>query len=898
MSREDEEKTGFMTLFGNFCFVGMPFGLKNAGATYQRMIDTVFSRQIGRNIEAYVDDLIVKTKAGNSHLEDLRETFEALREHNLRLNPLKCVFGAEAGKFLGFMITKRGIEVDPKQITAVQQLRAPRSALEIQSLNGKIAALGRFIPRSADKCAPFFKTLKSGTKFAWTKECEAAFQEMKAYLVSPPVLTAPKLNEKLFLYLAVSTRAVSAVLISRRNDKTEQPVYYTSRTLVSAETRYSPIEKAALALVSASQKLRPYFQAHQITVLTNLPLKKILTSMEVSGRMVKWAVELSEYDIQYAPRPAIKAQILAYFIAEGVTLETTPEGVWEVYVDGAANKHGAGAGVVVRTPTGAVHEIAIRFRTLKTNNAAEYEAILAGMTVAHELGARTIRVLSDSSLAVNQLNGTFDAKEDTLAHYMERVKLRAAIFEVVTYVQIPREENVHADALSKLATATDFETTRLVSVQKEEEENRQEVAINTTQLMPDEDRRTPIVQYLQDGTIPEDAKEAWTLRQKAARCTLIGGELYRRSFSGVYLKCIGQEEARDMVRDLHEGLCAMHAGLRSMEGTILLHGYYWPRIKKDTKKYADQCHKCQVNARQHHLPSTELQANLSPWTFAQWGVDLLGPFPTAKGKRKYIIVAVDYFTKWIEAEALASITAQQVTLFLKNNILSRFGVPNALIFDHGNQFDCAEVIDFCDQVGTIARFASVAYPQANGQAESANKAIAHGLHTRLNDAKGNWADELNTVLWAHRTTYKVATGETPFALTYGTDVVIPIRTTAPTYRITRYNEETNDEACLLVLELSQERRELAAIKLAAMKEQVAKYHNAKLVPHKLILGDQVLRRNFRPDPKHEKLASVWEGPYLIREVVGANTFKLSKLGGNKIQRTWNAQNLRKYHQAT
>ncbi|CAL1361132.1 unnamed protein product [Linum trigynum] len=280
------------------------------------------------------------------------------------------------------------------------------------------------------------------------------------------------------------------------------------------------------------------------------------------------------------------------------------------------------------------------------------------------------------------------------------------------------------------------------------------------------------------------------------------------------------------------------------------------------------------------------------------GVDLLGPFPTAKGKRKYIIVAVDYFTKWIKAEALALITAHQVTHFLKNNILARFGVLNALIFDHGKQFDCAEVIDFCDQVGAIVRFASVAYPQVNNQAESANKAILHGLHTRLDEAKGNWADELNTVLWAHRTTFKVATGKTPFALTYGTDAVIPIETIATTYWIMMYDKEDNKEAHLLDLKLAQEWRELAAIKLAATKEHVAKYHNAKLVPHKLTLGDQVLRRNFRPDPKHEKLASTWEGPYLIREVVGANTFKLSELGGAKIPRTWNAQNLRNYYRTT
>ncbi|CAL1371054.1 unnamed protein product [Linum trigynum] len=184
-SHKDEEKTAFMTPFGNFCFMGMPFGLKNAGATYQRMIDTVFAPHMGCNIEAYVDDLIVKTKGGGSHLEDLHETFEALRRNNLRLNPLKCAFGAEAGKFLGFMITKRGIEADPKQITTVQQLRAPRSATEVQSLNDKRAALGRFIPKSADKCAPFFQTLKNGARFEWTPECEAAFNELKLYLVSP-----------------------------------------------------------------------------------------------------------------------------------------------------------------------------------------------------------------------------------------------------------------------------------------------------------------------------------------------------------------------------------------------------------------------------------------------------------------------------------------------------------------------------------------------------------------------------------------------------------------------------------------------------------------------------------------------------------------------------------------
>ncbi|CAL1353459.1 unnamed protein product [Linum trigynum] len=195
-------------------------------------------------------------------------------------------------------------------------------------------------------------------------------------------------------------------------------------------------------------------------------------------------------------------------------------------------------------------------------------------------------------------------------------------------------------------------------------------------------------------------------------------------------------------------------------------------------------------------------------------------------------------------------------------------------------------------MGIIARFASVAYPHGNGQAEAANKSILHGLHTFLGEAKDNWTEELHTVLWAHRTTFKVATGETPFALTYGSDAVIPIKTTVPTYRITMFNEARPTE-----LDLINERRKLAAIKLAATKAQVARYYNAKLVPHN-IKARKVLRRNFYPDAKHGKLASTWEGPYLIREVVGANTFKLSALSKEPIPRTWNALNMRKYHRSS
>ncbi|CAL1358974.1 unnamed protein product [Linum trigynum] len=894
MAEEDRPKTAFMTPFGNFCYRVMAFGLKNAGATYQRMVNNVFRKQIGRNVEAYVDDLIVKSRRREDHLEDLRETFQAMRAHNLRLNPLKCVFGAEAGKFLGFMITKRGIEANPKQVDAVLQLAPPKAPKEVQALAGRLAALGRFIPRSADKAAPFFRTLKKGTRFQWTAECDTAFEELKRLLAAPTVMTAPKMGETLYLYIAVSDVSVSAVLVSREaNSGEEKPVYYVSRTMVAHERRYAPIEKAALAVVMAATKLRPYFQAHTIMILTNLPLKSTLGSMDVAGRLVKWAVQLSEFDIKYAPRPAIKAQVLADFIAEGVAeSEESATECWQVQVDGAASRTGAGAGIVMISPGGAMHEVALRFAKLKTNNAAEYEAVIAGMSMVKELGARKVQIKSDSALVINQLNGVFEVKEEALEGYVRRVRELGAWFGEISFIHVPREENAHADALSKLATAIDFEEERKVIVTSEAPCEHLVATISGGGA--NSGWMAPIVSFLAHGAVPDDQKEAWRLRRKAARCSIIEGQLYKRSHTGAYLRCLDEEESKQAIKEVHEGTCGMHAGARSLEKTLLRQGMYWPTMRRDTRAHVGACHQCQIHANDIHIPAAPMQGNVGAWPFAQWGMDLLGPFPKAPDQMKYLIVAVDYFSKWIEAEPLATVTEAQVRKFTKKNIFTRFGLPESIVTDHGKQFDCKKFIEFCDDNGVVLRFSSVAYPQANGQAEAANKSILHGLHTRLTGAKGRWVEELPSVLWAHRTTHKTATGETPFALTYGSDAVIPVELNTPSYRVAQYDPNGNDEARSNDLDMVDEVREVAAIRLEKMKRQVARYYNKKMRAHGITEGALVLKRDFRPDAREGKLAPKWKGPYRVREMVGPSTFKLEHIDGRVVKRTWNAQNLRSY----
>ena len=276
----------------------MPFGLKNAGATYQRLMNRMFAPQIGRNVQVYVDDMLVKRQREEDHLKDLKETFDTLRSYNMKLNPGKCAFGVMTGKFLGFMVSQRGIEANPDKIQAIMEMKPPKNVKEVQSLNGKVAALNRFVSRAIDKCFPFFRTLKKS--FEWTDECQQAFEELKAYLSAPPLLSPSQPGEELFLYLAVSPAAVSATLI-REEEKVQKPVYYASRVLRRAEGRYLTMEKLAFALVTTARKLKPYFQAHTVVVLTDRPLQRPMSNPDVAGRLALWAIELSEFDIQYCP---------------------------------------------------------------------------------------------------------------------------------------------------------------------------------------------------------------------------------------------------------------------------------------------------------------------------------------------------------------------------------------------------------------------------------------------------------------------------------------------------------------------------------------------------------------------------------------------------------------------
>ncbi|KAL5559394.1 hypothetical protein UlMin_035605 [Ulmus minor] len=522
MHQPDQEHTAFPTDQGLYCYKVMPFGLKNAGATYQRLVNKMFKQQIGRTMEVYVDDMLVKSLKADEHINNLRESFEVLREYKMKLNPAKCAFGVTSGKFIGFMVNHRGIEANPAKIQALLDMESPRKVKEVQSLTRR--------PRTA-----------------------------------------------------IKGQALADFI---------------------AEFTYQP------------------------------------TSLESAKELVP-----------------------------------SPSSLWHLYVDGSSTDNCSGAGVILVSPERVRLSCALRFRFKATNNQAEYEALL---------------------------------------------------FDTVTITQIPRNENTNADALARLATRLEDSLLKTVPLEILDEpsidKHQQVDAISDKPTWMD-----PIMAYLRDGTLPQDKFEARRLRYRSARYYLDKDKLRKRSFSSPSLTCLNEDQAKYVLQEVHEGVCGNHSSGRALAHKVLRQGYYWPTIQANSLAFVQKCDKCQRFSTIPHQPPEEVTLVSSPWPFAKWGIDLIGPLPTARGQLKYAVVAIDYYTKWVEAEALAKITEQNVTNFIWKHIICRFGIPRELVSDHGTQFENEKLRSICRNLGIRNIFSSPAHPKSNGQVEAINKTIKYTL---------------------------------------------------------------------------------------------------------------------------------------------------------------------------
>jgi ribonuclease HI len=554
------------------------------------------------------------------------------------------------------------------------------------------------------------------------------------------------------------------------------------------------LEKVLYAVLMASRKLRHYFQAYHIIVPSSQPLKDIMRNREATGRIGKWAAELNEFTIDYVHRSSIQSQVLADFIANwtlGAQGEeaTKDAKAWTVFCDGSWGTFGTGAAAVLVAPSKVRTCYAVKLDFSCTNNIAEYEALLLGLRKLKATGIRRAILKTDSQVIYGHVVKSSKARDPKLEKYLDAIQRLEASFEGFSIKNIPRGENEHADLLAKsvaqgfpLLLEVFFETIKAPSVKLME---RAVLAISPVQS---EDWRTEIISFLQGKCLSDDEVYNKRMEARTRLYVIIEGELYKYGVCSPLLKCLSRTEGQELMKEIYAGLCGSHIGSRPLLGKVFRQGFYWPKAASDATGLVQKCENCQRCAKDQKQPSSLTQLIQPSWSLQRWGLDLLGPLPPAQGNLIYVVMAVEYFSKWIEAKPLATITSATVHKFFWQNIVCRFGVPKAITVDNGTQFDAEMFKDFCDRIGTKIHLASVRHLESNWLVERANEIIMTRIMKLIfNQPRGKWPEELIKVVWSHNTTVSRSTGFTPFKLLFGDEAITPeeaktgsIRTTAST----------------------------------------------------------------------------------------------------------------------
>ncbi|XP_026397065.1 uncharacterized protein LOC113291786 [Papaver somniferum] len=420
LAEEDQEHTAFFTPRGLYCYTKMPFGLKNAGATYQRMVEKMFDAWIHKTLEVYVDDMLVKSELPQDHVDDLKEIFVQMRKFNMKINPAKCTFGVTSGKFLGYLVTKRGIEVDPEK------------------------------------------------------------------------------------------------------------------------------------------KLRTYFHAHTVTVITKAPIESVLDHADSAGRISKWGSQIKQFGVKYQAQTAIKTQVVADFLAdfpiddadevEGIPgmedeLADPPELLrsedpnrWGVFVDGSCNSEGSGIGILFTTPTGRRIFYSLRLEFPATNNIIEYEAVIHALRVIIALDIQNVRLTSDSQLVIRQIDGTYQVSDPCLQRYHKLAKHYIEQIPNITFLHLNRINNRYVDALAFIASmevnpeATNVRIERVLLPSIPLEGNMDILVVDSVaqeETLPENDWRIPIIKCLANGHLPSDQLVAQKIISRSGNYQLRYGVLYK-----------------------------------------------------------------------------------------------------------------------------------------------------------------------------------------------------------------------------------------------------------------------------------------------------------------------------------------------------------------------------------
>jgi ribonuclease HI len=547
----------------------------------------------------------------------------------------------------------------------------------------------------------------------------------------------------------------------------------------------------------------------------------------LSGRLGKWAYGLIEYDLDYESLKSTKGQIIDDFIVEHrVSIEhdldvnlifLTP---WKLYFDGSACNDGQGIGIVFISPSGACFEMSSRLEYFCTYNQTEYEAFLFGLEILESMDVKHVEAFGDSLLIVHQISGKYQCLHGSLNAYLDKSLDVTARFDEFSIHHIYWHENSRANDLAPQASGYNVSsknfsiTKKLMCARVQNLESLSVLNVETSltdsstgltgssgtltgltgPVIPNNsdnskqdkadvvDCRKPIIDYLQDPSWKVDRKVRWL----AFKFTLVDGDLYRRTANDLLLKCLDSDQAKVAMGEVHEGICGTHQLTPKMKWLLWRGGFYCPTMIVDCFRNYKGCEECQMFDNIQLAPAAMMHHIIKPWPFGGWRLDFIGQIhhPPSKGHH-FVLVAIDYFTKWTEVVPIKNMTHKEVIEFITEHIIHRFGIPQTLMTDQDTSFVSGQVREFIESYKIKLLNSSPYYAQANGQAELSKNILIKHIKKKIEDNPRRWHEVLSEALWAHHIFRHGATKVTPFELIYGQEVILPVEVNLAAYMLAK-----------------------------------------------------------------------------------------------------------------
>lgn len=845
MSSKDAEKTAFSTPTGHYQFNRMPFGLKNAPATFQRLMNTVLSGIQNSQCFVYLDDIVVFADNLENHNKKLKQVFKKLSEHNLKIQPDKCEFLRREVMYLGHLITENGVKPDPKKVSAVRNYPIPKQQKDIKAFLGLAGYYRRFIKNFSTIAIPLTKLLRKDAIFTWTNLQQEAFDKFKDILCSEPLLQYPDFTQKFYLTTDASNFAIGSVL-SQGNPPHDLPIAYASRTLNKAETNYSTTDKELLAIIWSIKHFRPYLYGKKFTIITDhKPLTWLYNLKDPSSRRFRWRLSLEEYDFDILYK---KGKLNN----NADSLSRIP-----INTDNDNSKQNSNDPLINDTDefTDLFPEYnPFQINMLNSSNNESYEKFLESSKsklISYDKLEEYNSSLCDNNKIILMCIST---DRELTERYQKDIQGNFDILTKIKDKELNLNEIIQIEVRNKTFLILNYK-------QHFWETIRYEDIFNSIMELKTYLIKNKINQINMPKLGNSYDKLKWSKIRMILRFifkqTQITINIHHNTLIEPNLNEINQ-----IIKDNHSNPSSGHSGFHRTY-TRIKQNYKWKNMKKDVKKFIKQCKSCSKNKLDRFKTKQAMEiTTTSSKPFEKIFMDVVGPLTLTERGNKFIITLQDDLTKFSKAFAVPNHEAETIARKLVENFICTFGVPQIIVTDQGRDFT-SDLLKNISKLFKIKQIKCSAYhPQSNGALERSHLTLADYLKHYINDSQSDWDDWIEFAMFSYNTSVHTSTKFTPFELIFANKPNLPNSITKnPEFKYT-YNDYLDE----ITLKLNKS-HQLARNHLLHSKEINKQHYDKHINPINFNIGDLVYILNEQTKQgKSKKLSPRYNGPYKIIDV--------------------------------